>query len=108
MRASGKGIDRCGIDSSSFSLSPWRLLLGASPVGFIARALLPGSQSMGIILTCLLGIGGALVGFFIFHELIGWGDGSKFDLGGIVGAVLGAMLLLFVYDRVAGGRPATA
>jgi uncharacterized membrane protein YeaQ/YmgE (transglycosylase-associated protein family) len=78
-------------------------------VGFIARALLPGRQSMGLILTCLLGIGGALVGFFIFHQLLNWGDSSKFDLGGIVGAVIGAMLLLFIYDRLTGGgRRATA
>ena len=77
-------------------------------VGFIARALLPGKQSMGIILTCLLGIAGALIGFFIFHEVIGWGDSDKFDLGGVVGAVLGAMLLLFLYERFAGGRAAHA
>jgi uncharacterized membrane protein YeaQ/YmgE (transglycosylase-associated protein family) len=76
--------------------------------GFLARAIMPGKQEMGLILTCLLGIGGALVGFFLFTELIGWGDSDKFDLGGIVGAVIGAMLLLFLYDRfVGGGRAAT-
>lgn len=76
--------------------------------GFLARALMPGKQDMGLILTCLLGIGGGLVGFFLFTELLGIGDSDKFDLGGIIGAVLGAMLLLFLYDRfVGGGRTAS-
>ena len=76
--------------------------------GFLARALMPGKQDLGIILTCLLGIGGGLVGFFLFTELLGIGDSDKFDLGGIIGAVLGAMILLFVYDKVAGGRTRAA
>jgi uncharacterized membrane protein YeaQ/YmgE (transglycosylase-associated protein family) len=72
-------------------------------VGALARLIMPGKQNMGLILTCLLGIAGSLVGFFIFHELLNWGDSNKFDLGGIVGAVIGAMLLLWAYDRLAGG-----
>ncbi len=76
--------------------------------GFIARALMPGKQSMGIILTCLLGIGGALIGFFLFTELLGIGDSDKFDLGGIIGAVIGAMLLLFIYNRFVGDGRRTA
>jgi uncharacterized membrane protein YeaQ/YmgE (transglycosylase-associated protein family) len=71
-------------------------------VGFLARLLLPGRQSMGIVLTCLLGIGGALVGFFLFHEVLNWGDSDKFDLGGIVGAVVGAMVLLWIVDKITG------
>ncbi len=76
--------------------------------GFLARAIMPGRQSMGIILTCLLGIGGAFVGFFLFTELLGWGDSDKFDLRGILGAVIGAMILLFLYERFAGGGRRTA
>jgi uncharacterized membrane protein YeaQ/YmgE (transglycosylase-associated protein family) len=72
-------------------------------VGALARLLLPGQQNMGLILTCLLGIAGSLVGFFIFHEVLNWGDSDKFDLGGIVGAVIGAMLLLWIVDRFTGG-----
>jgi uncharacterized membrane protein YeaQ/YmgE (transglycosylase-associated protein family) len=75
--------------------------------GFLARMLMPGRQPMGIVLTCLLGIGGALVGFYLF-ALIGIGDSDKFDLGGIIGAVIGAMLLLFVYNRFVGGGRRTA
>jgi uncharacterized membrane protein YeaQ/YmgE (transglycosylase-associated protein family) len=56
--------------------------------GFIARALMPGT----------------LVGFFLFTELLGIGDNQMFDLGGLVGAIIGAMLLLGIYRVVAGNR----
>jgi uncharacterized membrane protein YeaQ/YmgE (transglycosylase-associated protein family) len=79
------------------------LVLGAL-AGFIARALLPGKQEMGFVLTILLGLAGAFAGFLIFTELLGIGDEDKFDLGGLVGAILGAMILLFLYERFAGGR----
>ena len=70
--------------------------------GFLARALLPGKQSMGLLMTMLLGIAGAFVGYLIFTELFGIGDDDKFDLGGLVGAVIGAMILLFIYERTIG------
>jgi uncharacterized membrane protein YeaQ/YmgE (transglycosylase-associated protein family) len=41
-----------------------------------------------------LGLLGALVGFWIFHGLFGIGDTDKFDWGGIVGAVIGAMIVV--------------
>ena len=72
--------------------------------GFLARALLPGKQSMGFFMTILLGIAGSIVGYFIFAELIGWGDDDKFDLGGLPGAIIGAMLLLFIYERTVGAQ----
>jgi len=75
--------------------------------GFLARALLPGKQSMGIIMTIVLGIAGALAGFFIFTELLGIGDSDKFDLGGLPGAVIGGMLLLFLYERLVRSPRAT-
>ena len=72
--------------------------------GFIARALLPGKQSMGLLMTMLLGLAGSFVGFLIFAELLDIGDEDAFDLGGILGAIIGAMLLLFLYERFAGGN----
>lgn len=84
------------------------IVLGAL-AGYLARALLPGKQSMGFVMTVLLGIAGAFVGFLIFTELFGIGDEDKFDLGGLVGAVIGAMILLFLYERfVRGSAPAGA
>ncbi|HWT23434.1 MAG TPA: GlsB/YeaQ/YmgE family stress response membrane protein [Solirubrobacteraceae bacterium] len=72
--------------------------------GFIARALMPGKDPMGFFATILLGLAGALVGFFLFTELLGIGDNEAFDLGGLVGAILGAMILLGIYRMVAGNR----
>jgi uncharacterized membrane protein YeaQ/YmgE (transglycosylase-associated protein family) len=76
--------------------------------GYLARALMPGKQDLGFLMTVLLGIVGALIGFFIFTSVLGIGDNDAFDLGGLPGAVIGAMLVLFVYERFVGGdrRPA--
>lgn len=71
--------------------------------GYIAKALLPGDDPGGFFVTILLGLAGSLVGFFIFTELLGIGDSDMFDLGGLVGAVIGTMLLLLAYRKVAGG-----
>ena len=75
--------------------------------GFLGRALLPGPDPMGFFATVLVGIAGALVGYFIFR-LIGIGDDDKFDLGGIIGAILGTMLVLLVLRAVRGRGAATA
>ena len=69
--------------------------------GFIARALMPGRDPMGFFMTILLGLAGALIGFFLFTELLGIGDNDMFDLGGLIGAIVGAMILLAIYRAVA-------
>ena len=69
--------------------------------GFIARALMPGKDPMGFFMTIALGLAGALVGFLIFTELLGIGDNAIFDLGGLIGAIIGAMILLGIYRAVA-------
>lgn len=70
--------------------------------GFIAKALMPGKDPGGFFVTILLGLAGALVGFFLFTELLGIGDNEIFDLGGLVGAIIGTMILLGLYRVVAG------
>jgi uncharacterized membrane protein YeaQ/YmgE (transglycosylase-associated protein family) len=70
--------------------------------GYIGRALLPGPDPMGFVGTVIVGIVGALVGWVIFTYLLGIGDEDKFDLGGIIGAVLGTMLVLVVLRAVRG------
>ena len=71
--------------------------------GFIAKALMPGDDPGGFFVTILLGLAGSLVGFFIFTELLGIGDSDMFDLGGLVGAIIGTMILLGIYRAVTGG-----
>ena len=70
--------------------------------GFIAKALMPGDDPGGFFVTILLGLAGVFVGFFLFTELLGIGDSDMFDLGGLVGAIIGTMILLGIYRVVAG------
>jgi uncharacterized membrane protein YeaQ/YmgE (transglycosylase-associated protein family) len=70
--------------------------------GFIAKALMPGDDPGGFFVTILLGLAGALVGFFLFTELLGIGDNDMFDLGGLLGAIIGTMILLGIYRAVVG------
>ena len=65
--------------------------------GYIGRLLMPGRDKMGFIATVLLGLGGAIVGFLVFTELLGIGDNKAFDLGGLIGAIIGVMILLGLY-----------
>jgi uncharacterized membrane protein YeaQ/YmgE (transglycosylase-associated protein family) len=68
--------------------------------GYVGRLLMPGRDKMGFIATMLLGLAGSVVGFLIFTQLLGIGDTQMFDLGGLIGAILGVILLLALY-RVA-------
>ena len=65
--------------------------------GFLGRLLMPGKDPMGFFATILLGLAGSVVGFLIFTELFGIGDNDVFDLGGLIGAIIGVMILLGVY-----------
>jgi uncharacterized membrane protein YeaQ/YmgE (transglycosylase-associated protein family) len=67
--------------------------------GFIGRLLMPGKDKMGFLATTVLGIAGAALGFLVFTVLLGIGDNKAFDLGGLPGAVLGVIVLLWVYRR---------
>ncbi len=71
----------------------WTILVGFV-VGLVARAVMPGEQKMGFILTTVLGIAGALVAGYL-GQAIGWyqaGQGA-----GFIGSVVGALILLFGY-----------
>jgi uncharacterized membrane protein YeaQ/YmgE (transglycosylase-associated protein family) len=66
--------------------------------GVVAKFLMPGRDPGGFVVTILLGIAGAVVGGFL-GSLVGLGGVTGFDLGSFVIAVLGALLLLFVYRQ---------
>ena len=70
--------------------------------GYLGRALLPGDDSMGFVATVIVGIIGALVGWVLFTYLLGIGDSDKFDLGGIIGSIVGVMVVLLGLRAVGG------
>lgn len=76
--------------------------------GYIAKAILPGKDPGGFFVTILLGLAGSLIGFFLFTELLGIGDTQAFDLGGLIGAIIGTVLLLLAYRQFAGKGRKTA
>ena len=65
--------------------------------GFLARALLPGKQSMGLVATTLLGIAGSLLGGIIGSLFSPEGPSFRLQGSGVIMSVVGAILvLLFV------------
>ena len=68
--------------------------------GYLGRLLMPGRDKMGFLATMLLGLAGAVLGFLVFTELLGIGDNEMFDLGGLIGAIVGVMILLLLYRAV--------
>lgn len=79
------------------------LILGLV-AGYIAKALHPGKDPGGFFITIALGLVGSLIGFFLFTELLGIGDSDMFDLGGLIGAIIGTIIVLAVYRRVEDSR----
>ncbi len=73
-------------------------LLGAIIIGFIAgaiaKALMPGKDPGGCLITSLLGIGGAVVATYLGQFLGLYYPGER---AGFIGAVIGAMILLALY-----------
>ncbi len=67
--------------------------------GLVARALVPGNDSFGILGTIILGIAGSFVGGFLARALFGDTDGV-----GFIGATIGAILLLIAYRAATSGR----
>lgn len=77
------------------------LLIGLI-AGFIARALVPGRDDMGMLGTLVLGLIGSLVGGFL-GSLITSNDGD-FSPSGLIGSILGAVIALLIYRAATRGR----
>jgi uncharacterized membrane protein YeaQ/YmgE (transglycosylase-associated protein family) len=76
------------------------IIIGAL-AGMIAKALVPGRDPQGCIVTILLGIGGAVLAGWLGHKL-GWYHNSQG--AGFLAAILGAVIILFIWRLVAGRR----
>ena len=81
----------------------WTIIIGFV-AGVIAKFIMPGdNEPTGFILTAILGIIGAFVATYL-GQALGWyrpGEGA-----GLIGAVVGAVIVLLVYSMVAGRRRA--
>lgn len=78
----------------------WMIIVGLV-AGLLARAIKPGNDAMGWIMTIILGIVGAMLGGFIASLI-----GIKADGGfiGLIFSVIGAIILLFLYEMIMSKR----
>jgi len=76
----------------------WSIIVGFI-VGLIARAIMPGVQHMGFLMTTLLGIGGSIVGGLIGRLFSRPAPGSSFHAAGFIMSLIGALLLLFCWGK---------
>ena len=70
-------------------------------VGLIARALMPGDQKMGLILTTVLGVAGSAVANFAGSAMGWYKPGAT---AGWIASIVGALIVLFVYGMLAKKR----
>ncbi len=74
----------------------WSLIVGFV-VGLIARAIVPGADKMGLILTTALGVVGSIVGGFIGGLVSKPAEGSKFHAAGFLMSIVGAIVVLLIW-----------
>ncbi len=78
----------------------WVILVGFV-VGLLARAIMPGEQKLGLILTTVLGIAGSLVAGYLGQALGLYQAGQG---AGFIGSIVGALILLFGYGLLQGKK----
>jgi uncharacterized membrane protein YeaQ/YmgE (transglycosylase-associated protein family) len=78
----------------------WTLIIGLV-AGIIAKFLMPGRDPGGFIVTMLLGVAGAFVATWL-GQAVGWYEAGQG--AGLIGAVVGAIILLIIYRIVKGRR----
>jgi len=74
----------------------WSIIIGFV-VGLLARAVMPGNQRMGFILTALLGIAGSLAATFI-GQAMGWYAAG--EPAGFISSLIGALIVLVLYGLI--------
>ncbi|HEU4388026.1 MAG TPA: GlsB/YeaQ/YmgE family stress response membrane protein [Blastocatellia bacterium] len=81
----------------------WWVIIGLV-VGLLARLIMPGKDSMGIIATILLGIAGSFVGGLVSWVIWGQGRAGGFHTSGFLLSLVGAIVLLILWRLIKGGR----
>lgn len=76
----------------------WSIIVGFI-VGWIARAIMPGANPLGFVLTTLLGIGGSILGGLIARLFSKPEPGSSFHPAGFIMSIIGALILLFLWVK---------
>ncbi|MGB3736219.1 MAG: GlsB/YeaQ/YmgE family stress response membrane protein [Ilumatobacter sp.] len=73
------------------------LLVFGFVFGLIARAVVPGDDSMSLVQTWALGVGGSLLGGFLGAVIFGFdSEDGALQAGGIIGSIIGSILLLLI------------
>lgn len=77
----------------------WSIVVGFI-IGLIARAIMPGAQNLGFLMTTLIGIGGSVLGGLVARLFSKPEPGSGFHPAGLIMSVLGALVLLFIWVKM--------
>ncbi|GAA4831535.1 GlsB/YeaQ/YmgE family stress response membrane protein [Saccharopolyspora rosea] len=74
--------------------------------GLIARAIVPGKDDIGLFMTIVLGIVGSIAGGVLFDLIKGHGfhGFQDFRPAGFIGSVIGAIIVLVIYNKVTGRK----
>jgi len=78
----------------------WMFIVGIV-VGAIARLIMPGAEHMGILMTGVLGVAGSFLGGLIARIFSKPPEGAPFHPAGIILSIVGALILLFLWNRFA-------
>lgn len=76
----------------------WLLIIGLL-AGLLARLVVPGRDSMSLLATLVVGVAGSLVGGLLLGLVTGGLRDRGFGPAGLIGSVIGAVIVLLVYNR---------
>lgn len=82
----------------------WMVVVGFV-VGLVARAVMPGTQSFGFLLTAAIGVGGSFLAGFV-GQALGWYSAGR--SAGLLASVVGAIALMWIVGKVKGNTPPSA
>jgi uncharacterized membrane protein YeaQ/YmgE (transglycosylase-associated protein family) len=80
----------------------WMFIVGIV-IGAIARFVMPGTEHMSIFMTGILGIVGSIVGGFIARLFSKPAPGAPFHPAGIIMSIIGAVIVLFLWNKFMAG-----